>query len=94
MGLYADSLRQGLLPPSEEERLTDKDCYNEYVMTALRTTAGISKGMVAEQYRRHLERGIRPFVDNGLIVEDCSAYRPTREGLLHADGIAERLFVG
>ena len=69
-----------------EELLTDADAYNETLMTALRTTAGLPTGMIV------MEK-MRPFIDRGWIVVADSRYRPTAEGLLHADGMAAELFV-
>lgn len=75
------------------ETLTEADAFNEYIMTALRTTDGIEKSLVDSRYSRHLERSIGKFVDAGLVEESESRYRPTAEGLLHADGMAAELFV-
>jgi len=75
----------------EEERLTDVDAYNEYVMTALRTCRGIDKNLV--HFPDHLHRQISKYVQLGLIVETEDAYRPTAQGLLHADGIAADCFM-
>jgi hypothetical protein len=36
---------------------------------------------------------MQPYVDCGWIEYDSLAYRPTEEGLLHADGIAAALFL-
>lgn len=78
--------------PFEEERLTQDDAYNEYVMTALRTVEGIDKAMVAEPYRKGLAEKIQPFVSKALVTETPTHYRPTPSGLLRADGIAVALF--
>ncbi len=69
-----------------EETLTDADAYNEMLMTALRTTEGLPVGAVV------MDR-MQRFVDNGWIVVEEGRYRPTTEGLLHADGMAAELFV-
>ena len=75
----------------EEEVLSEQDAYNEYVMTALRTTRGIDKAWVA--HLPHLSRQIAKYVAAGLIVETPQFFRPTAEGLLHADGIAADCFL-
>ena len=77
----------------EEEELGLKDAYNEYVMTSLRTVNGIDKSMVFEPFKSRLERDVRRFVDNGLLIETPTHYRPTPQGLLHADGMASELFI-
>lgn len=79
--------------PHEEELLTAADAYNEYVMTALRTVDGIDKSLVAPEYGEHLSRSVQRFVDEGLVAETMTHYRPTPKGLLQADGIAASLFV-
>ena len=82
---------QGAAPQSES--LTEADAYNELLMTALRTTAGLAVAVVSEGQRERLHRGMQPYVDCGWIVFSAGRYVPTAEGLLHADGIAAALFV-
>jgi len=79
--------------PHEEEELTLRDAHNEYLMTALRTTDGIDKRRILPSFSVAFARRVRPFVEAGLLVETPAAYRPTSDGLLHADGIASDLFV-
>ena len=77
----------------EEEQLGLKDAHNEYVMTALRTVEGIEKSQVALPFVTRLKESIARFVAAGLIEETPTHYRPTHQGLLHADGIAAELFL-
>lgn len=79
--------------PFESEVLSERDAYNEYVMTALRTVEGIEKKMVPEPWRERLALAAKPYIANGLLTEDEECYKPTRSGLLHADGIAAAMFV-
>ncbi len=79
--------------PFESEVLSERDAYNEYVMTALRTVEGIEKKMVPEPWRERLAHAAKPYIANGLLTEDEECYKPTRSGLLHADGIAAAMFV-
>lgn len=76
----------------ECETLTASDVNNEYVMTALRTAKGIDKKIIAP-YIGIIDAKIRRFVDSGLIIDTGDRYTPSRQGLLHADGIAAELFV-
>lgn len=78
--------------PHDEEQLTVRDVYNEYLMTALRTTEGIDKNLVPPPFARTLDTAIRRFVDTGLVEDTGTHYRPTKKGLLQADGIARDLF--
>jgi len=80
-------------PAYEEETLSSADAYNEMVMTALRTPRGIQKESVLPVFQEHLQQTITPFIHAGLIVESNTAYQPTAEGIMHADGIAAELFV-
>ena len=80
-------------PVQEEEHLTDKQLYNEYIMTSLRTTDGIDKNMVDPKYAENLRRDIQRYVDKGLIKDCGRRYLPSEEGLLHADGMAADLFI-
>ena len=89
---YIASVQSGPIE-HEEEELGLKEAYNEYVMTALRTTAGIDKGLVEPPFAERLKRDIGRFVSAGLIHDTPTHYRPTAEGLLHADGIAASLFL-
>lgn len=89
---YTDATMQGETP-FEEETLSEYDAYNEYVMTALRTSKGIDSEKIAEPLRNHLRHRVEPYVRHGLITVDGALYRPTREGMLHADGIAADLFI-
>ena len=77
----------------EEETLTEADAYNEMVMTTLRTTRGIALVHVPEEQMERLHHGMKRYVDCGWIVLKDNHYAPTKEGLLHADGIAAELFV-
>lgn len=76
------------------EVLTVRDAFNELLMTALRTTAGLPLERVPAMYRERLQEGMRRYVDCGWIeAAQASVYRPTDEGLLHADGMAAELFI-
>ncbi|MBR6992387.1 MAG: radical SAM family heme chaperone HemW [Bacteroidales bacterium] len=89
---YIHSVMSGPIE-HEEEELTLKDAHNEYLMTALRTVAGIDKKLVAAPFANRLQHDIQRFVATGLILDTPTHYRPTPEGLLHADGIAAELFL-
>ena len=88
---YIDGAGRGEVPFGEEH-LTDTDAFNEYVMTALRTVDGIDKSLVRNEFRNYLSEAVAPFIRRGLVVETETAYRPTKEGLVLADGIAAQLF--
>ena len=77
----------------EEELLTEADAIDEMLMTSLRTTAGLSLLQVPERYKKTLHQGMQRYVDCGWLTLEDGFYRPTTEGLLHADGMALGLLV-
>lgn len=80
-----------------EETLTPADAHNELLMTALRTTRGLPLSAVKEEHRPHLLSAIQRYIACGWIAAESDGnqqfFRPTPEGLLHADGIAAEMFV-
>ncbi len=79
----------------EQEYLTSADLYHEYVMTALRTAAGLDKARIAalptnlqEDCRRHLA----PLLAQGWLIETPTAYCPTPSARYRADGLALAFF--
>lgn len=81
----------------EEETLSGADAFNELVMTSLRTVRGLDDGRVPAEYKKRLHQKMQPYVDCGWIIvrteEGGWRYEPTKEGLLHADGMAASLFL-
>lgn len=81
----------------ESERLTEIQAFNEYIMTALRTTAGIDKSALPKIAAQIFDKQFRPAVEQqiqlGLLTESATHIIPTHDGLLQADGIATKLMV-
>ena len=81
----------------ESERLTEIQSFNEYIMTALRTTAGIDKSALPQIATQIFDKQFRPAVERqiqlGLLTESATHIIPTHDGLLQADGIATNLMV-
>ena len=77
----------------EEETLSDADAFNELVMTSLRTTRGLDVNRVPEEYKKKLHQKMQLYLICGWVSLIDSFYQPTREGLLHADGMAASLFL-
>jgi oxygen-independent coproporphyrinogen-3 oxidase len=79
----------------EEEILSQKDQWNEYILTGLRTSWGISI--------KHLETfsffntntmlEIEKMIDNNLAQLDSDQVLLTKKGMLQADALAANLFV-
>lgn len=78
----------------EQESLTTTDRINEYIMTALRTTSGISLSHIHSHFswaECSLMEKAQRYLGSHLII-DNEHLRPTQQGLLYADGIAADLF--
>ena len=93
--LYIQSLNNGELP-SEKEKLTVADRYNEYVMTGLRTIWGVSLQRVEDEfgklYADYLCKQATHFIGMELLLMDNGVLKTTEKGKFLADGIASDLF--
>jgi oxygen-independent coproporphyrinogen-3 oxidase len=93
--LYIKSLEQNLIP-FESEILTDKQRYNEYVLTALRTAWGCTKDRLASfgpSFESHFYRQAEPYISGGKILETGGIFTLSRAGKLMADRITVDLFI-
>lgn len=93
--LYINSLTDTILP-SETERLTETDRYNEYVMTGLRTVWGVSlehiKIEFGENMLHYLLQNAQRYLDDEKLVVENNVLRTTKKGKFFCDGIASDLF--
>ena len=93
--LYIKSIQSGKLP-SETERLTTTDRYNEYVMTGLRTIWGVSFKTVEQEFGHHylkyLNMQAEKYVSEKLLYIEHDVLKTTKTGKFLADGIAADLF--
>lgn len=93
--LYYKEIQNGKLP-SEEEKLTLTDRYNEYIMTGLRTIWGVSlpkiKHEFGEMYFTYLVEESILYIDKGLLQLADNVISTTRKGKFLSDGIASDLF--
>lgn len=93
---YIKSITAGEIP-AEIESLTTAMQFNEYIMTALRTSAGCNLEWVAEKFGAaqclRLQQESRQFVDKGWMEAQGETLRLTKAGRLFADGIAADLFI-
>jgi len=92
---YIATINKGELP-LEQEILSLKDCYNEYVMTGLRTIWGVSLEKVEIDFglktRMFLENQIQTFLEKNLLELTGDYIKTTQKGKFLADGIAAELF--
>ncbi|WP_158961687.1 radical SAM family heme chaperone HemW [Myroides fluvii] len=93
--LYIKSIEGGELP-SEVEKLSLSDRYNEYIMTGLRTIWGVDLVRIAQEfgsiYHAYLVRESASFIADGLMQEVEGVLTITDKGKFLSDGIASDLF--
>ena len=93
--LYMKQLNDLILPESTEI-LSDKDHYNEYLLTRLRTKWGIKLHEMAEFSPIHyakVKESLITFVQNGFVYEIDDTYLLTKKGKLLADEITLQLML-
>ncbi|SNR17280.1 Hypothetical radical SAM family enzyme [Tenacibaculum jejuense] len=93
--LYIQKITTGELP-IEVEKLSVTDCYNEYVMTGLRTIWGVSFQKVEKdfggKYLAYLKMQAEKFILEDLLYIENETLKTTRKGKFLTDGIASDLF--
>ena len=94
--LYLNSINKGKLP-FEEEQLTLKDRYNEYLMTGLRTISGISLLHVQEtfgkRYALYLEEQASRHLSEQYFFWDGDHLKVSARAKFLTDGLASDLFM-
>ena len=94
--LYIKSIQENKLP-IEIETLTKTDCYNEYIMTGLRTIWGVSLKRIEEEFGKtyldYLNQQAAKFIEDHLLFVDDNILRTTKKGKFLSDGIASDLFL-
>jgi oxygen-independent coproporphyrinogen-3 oxidase len=93
--IYLKGIEAGELP-SETEKLTVTDRYNEYIMTGLRTIWGVSVERIeaefGKQYSDYLKEESQKYIQLGQLTLQDNVLTTTRQGKFLADGIASDLF--
>ena len=93
--LYLKAIQKGELP-REVELLSQEDRYNEYIMTGLRTTWGVSLVRIEQEfgpdYLNYLKQQSQKFISDGLLIITDGILKPTLKGKFLTDGIASDLF--
>ncbi|MDA8947935.1 radical SAM family heme chaperone HemW [Flavobacteriaceae bacterium] len=94
--LYLKSIKEGQLP-FEEEQLTQKDRYNEYLMTGLRTINGVSLLHVQEtfgkRYALYLEEQAARHLSEQNFFWDGDHLKISASAKFLTDGLAADLFI-
>ncbi|MGB5378384.1 radical SAM family heme chaperone HemW [Muriicola sp.] len=93
---YIQGIKTGELP-QEMETLSQRDRYNEYVMTGLRTMWGVSLTRVSEEFGSHfkdylLQQAERHIAARFLFL-DGDTLLVTKQGKFLSDGLAADLFM-
>ena len=92
---YVKSLREKKLPLTQEI-LSETDVLNEYIMTSLRSSKGLNKKRILDQWGEDklssIQKGIQIAIQAGNVVEEEEVWRLTTRGKFLADGIAASLF--
>lgn len=91
---YINALNNGHLA-QEEERLTNKDRYNEAVLCRLRTKWGIDKDDldgIGAAFASYFQEEVKNYISTGHIEHTESNYRLSPTGLFIADKITSDLF--
>ena len=93
---YLRAIEKGHFP-METEVLSKNDKYNEYVMTSLRTSWGISLERIqnefGKKYSKHLTQQIKKYVEQKLLILSEDQLVATKKGKFLVDGIASDLFM-
>jgi len=93
---YILAIKKGEVP-GESETLTPGNRYNEYMMTGLRTAAGVNIDTVVQEYGDEFAmdfiQQITPYVNSGHVIREQAKFSLSREGKLLADRIAAAVFV-
>ncbi|MCO4823101.1 MAG: coproporphyrinogen III oxidase, partial [Flavobacteriaceae bacterium] len=83
--------------PSTVELLSEKDRFNEYIMTGLRTIWGVSLVKIQNdfkpEFRNYLLKNAEPYLDNGQLEIIDKKIVATHNGKFLIDGIASELFM-
>ena len=93
--LYIQALQNNTVP-FEEEILTATQQLNEYIMTALRTAAGINTKYIEQFFGEEKSNAVKAasvkYESTGKLIIMHGTINLTNEGKLFADGIAADLF--
>ena len=93
---YLKSIQQGILP-AQFENLNTHEAFNEYLMTALRTTWGVSLQKINQTFGGHYSNYLEKQVESHLIDQrlywDGDTLKVSKGAKFLTDGIASDLFL-
>lgn len=89
---YIEGIRRGVVP-EETEILSEKDLYNEALITALRTARGLSPERIPESFAAEFRRKAEKYLDSQMLLHEETYRIPTKYFLISdaiiSDFIAE-----
>ena len=92
---YIASIKKGL-PSFSEELLSEKEQYNEYIMTSLRTIWGCNLDLIELRFSPFLVNffkiSIKKWLKGGEIIQKNKNYKFSQLGKLMADRVTSDLF--
>ena len=80
----------------ETEHLTDKDIFNELIMTGLRTSRGVNLKSITglgDEYMHYLQKQIHKYVENQQLLIEGDFLKASSETLFVIEGIISDLFM-
>ncbi len=93
--LYLQSIKNNIIP-FEEEKLTNVERLNEYIMTSLRTIEGLDLKIIENNFsikeRNRIQDYVVDYINKKMMIYNNEKLILTDEGKLFADGIAADLF--
>ena len=93
---YLKSIKNGVLPTSSEN-LNTHEAFNEYLMTALRTSFGVSLQIIKEtfgdHYSNYIEKQAEPYLTMQKLYWDGDTLKVSKSAKFLTDGIASDLFL-
>jgi oxygen-independent coproporphyrinogen-3 oxidase len=93
---YIQAITKGELP-QEVEILSQRDRYNEYVMTGLRTMWGVSLKRVSQEFGSHFQDYLLQQAERHIAARflylDGDTLLVTKQGKFLSDGLAADLFM-
>lgn len=94
IGKYIAAINKGELL-QEAELLSQKDKYNEFILTKLRMMKGINLPILKEQFGEHLYgyslASAQKYIDEGLLCLKDDVLRLTQSGIFVSDGIMSEM---
>jgi oxygen-independent coproporphyrinogen-3 oxidase len=78
---YIESIQQGVIP-EETEILSDKDYYNESILTSLRTQKGLNLNSIPEPFGNRFQEQANKHLSAGTMIYDGSYKIPSKYFLI------------